>query len=166
MTTLHELEERILRLEKQNRELKRARKGLIVEPALNILGQNTRIDGNLYLGGNAVGVWKDWTPTISYAGGTTDPTSLTVTFRYVVIGKMLVFNINGSLIRGSGDRTYIAFTLPINYAVNFTPMATITFAGTKSCAAFGQSGNRVSVALGGAMSSDGYIFVSGFYEIN
>ena len=52
MTSLQELEERILRLEKQNLELKRARKGLIVEPNLNILGQNTRIDGRLSVASN------------------------------------------------------------------------------------------------------------------
>ena len=49
---LRQLEERILRLERQNLELKRARKGLIVEPNLNILGQQTRIDGSLSVASN------------------------------------------------------------------------------------------------------------------
>lgn len=166
MTTLHELEERILRLEKQNRELKRARKGLIVEPALNILGQNTRIDGNLYLGGNAVGVWQDWTPTVTYVGGTTDPTSLTITAaRYNTIGKMLSFYLTGTLVRGSGDRTYIQIPLPVNYVKNFTPTVSITFAGTKNCVAYGQASNRFDIVLGTPMSTDGYLWVNGFYEI-
>lgn len=106
MTTLHELEERILRLEKQNRELKRARKGLIVEPALNILGQNTRIDGNLYLGGNAVGVWQDWTPT--QTGWTALPPGV---YRYCVIGKHVTLSI--AMSAGTSNDTSASLSLPI-----------------------------------------------------
>ena len=47
MSDLKQLEDRILRLEQHMNLIRRARKGLIVEPALNILGQNTRIDGDL-----------------------------------------------------------------------------------------------------------------------
>lgn len=94
MTTLHELEERILRLEKQNRELKRARKGLIVEPNLNILGQNTRIDGNLYLGGNAVGVWQDWTPTVTAEGSMTISNLSIDAARYCLIGDAMALEVS------------------------------------------------------------------------
>lgn len=49
---LHQLEERILRLEKQNLEIKRGRSGLMVQPTVNKLGQNTEINGNLEIAGS------------------------------------------------------------------------------------------------------------------
>jgi len=113
MTDIKQLEERILRLEKHNAEVYRQRKGLHVEPNRNILGQDTYIDGNLYLNNYAAGIWTTWAPTITWDG--TAPTSLSGTsvFRYCIIGKAVA--INGYAIYGSAGatNTIVTVTLPI-----------------------------------------------------
>jgi hypothetical protein len=112
------------------------------------------------------GVWKDWTPTVTYTGGTTDPTSLTITYaRYSIIGKICHIFISGSLVMGSGNRTSTLFSLPVNYSLNFTGSCVVTYASTDYMwHVYGSGGNKVTVSHGG-MSSNGIIYVSAFYQI-
>lgn len=111
------------------------------------------------------GIWQSWTSTVAYAGGTTDPTSLTVNYaRYTIVGKILSFFINGALIRGTGDRTYITFTLPINYSAQVTASCSITFNSVKVCPNYGAESTKLTVFCNG-MTSDGSIWISGSYEI-
>ena len=52
-----------------------------------------------------------WTPTVTYSGGTTDPTSTTITNAYWrVIGSEIFFNIFANQTRGSGNRTHTIFS--------------------------------------------------------
>ena len=53
-----------------------------------------------------------YTPTVTYAGGSTDPTSITTTFHFSINGSLVSVIGTGYLTRGSGDRTFTAFTLP------------------------------------------------------
>ena len=53
-----------------------------------------------------------YTPIVTYAGGTTDPTSITTTFHFSINGSLVSVIGAGYLTRGSGDRIYTAFTLP------------------------------------------------------
>lgn len=111
------------------------------------------------------GVWKNWTPTITYAGGTTDPTSLILSAHYSVIGKICIFTVTGTLTRGSGDRLYISFTLPINYYINFSANATVNFGSLKVCPNYGAASSRLTIFNNG-MTADGYLWCSGFYRIS
>jgi len=53
-----------------------------------------------------------YTPIVTYAGETTNPTSITTTFHFSINGSLVSVIGAGYLTRGSGDRTYTAFTLP------------------------------------------------------
>ena len=53
-----------------------------------------------------------YTPTVTYVGGSTDPTSITTTFHFSINGSLVSVIGTGYLTRGSGDRTYTTFTLP------------------------------------------------------
>jgi len=175
MTTLHELEERILRLEKQNLELKRARKGLIVEPALNILGQNTRIDGNLLLGGNAVGVWQDWTPNYTQYWTMTYTSITTHQAKFCITGKLLHFKIDSAGTLGGTPMGSLAFSPPVAPSPEFTGAGFVfslgVVVGGVSKVGFGNSTSSGSVFIAslfdkanfsaGAIRFVGY----GFYEI-
>lgn len=110
--------------------------------------------------------YLNYTPTITYAGGTTDPTSLSLTYsRFSIHGKRIFVAVNGQLTRGSGDRLYTAFTLPLNYSSTCVASVTTSFAGgNKAAPSFGQSSNRISINHG-AMDSDGYLWMSLTYEI-
>ena len=58
---IRRLEDDVLRLEKRLNEIYRQRKGLHVEPGKNMLGQNTRIDGDLFLTGEINRQSNGWT---------------------------------------------------------------------------------------------------------
>jgi len=111
---LRELEERILKLEKKQAEIYRSRKGLIVEPALNILGQNTKINGDLEVNGNItlnsylVGQWQDWTPTVT--GWSSETLKL---MRYAAIGKVCFVNVR---LDGTSNSTDFYSDLPFTAA--------------------------------------------------
>lgn len=109
----------------------------------------------------------NYTPTITYSGGTTDPTSNTIDFAYFqVVGSMCHFNIKSTIVRGSGNRNFTQYTFPIARATtNY-----ITFAGTSSF----NSSNLYGVAYSDSttvmkfpitMNQDGSTIITGFYFI-
>lgn len=54
-----------------------------------------------------------WTPTITYSGGTTNPTSNTVSVSsYQINGRSILFHLESALVRGSGNRANTFFDLP------------------------------------------------------
>ena len=58
--------------------------------------------------------WQNYTPVIAYSGGTTDPTTTTITAaKYYRIGGIVHVDIVLTITRGSGDRTTILFALPV-----------------------------------------------------
>jgi len=114
------------------------------------------------------GIWNAYTPTVTYSGGTTDPTTATVAGKYSVIGEVCIVQITYQITTiGSGDRTITNFTLPINYSGNAptgSSQSNITAAGIVSHAVIGSGGNSVNV-YHGAMSTTGYVRVTVTYEI-
>ena len=110
------------------------------------------------------GVWKNWTPTVTYAGGTTDPTSVTTACVYNVIGGMTTITVNLGVTRGSGDRTSTTITLPKNYSgtYGFAGAAFNTVSATRVVYFLGSGGNRIIITHG-AMTSDGVIRFTASY---
>lgn len=113
--------------------------------------------------GTDLGVWSAWTPTITYGGGTTNPTSFTVTARYTRIGKLVVCVITGTLTRGSGNRTYINFTPPITIAKDSGGSATHTFQTDPLVVPCYISAGKLTINTG-TWTSDGYLWSIWIYE--
>lgn len=64
-----------------------------------------------------LGEWVDFSPTIGYAGGSTNPTSQTVnSARYCQVGKVVHAYVDLDITRGSGDRTITTVSYPISPA--------------------------------------------------
>lgn len=60
--------------------------------------------------------WIDYVPEVSYSGGSIDYESLNVSIaKYILIGKRLELLINAEIIKGSGNRPIILFSLPFDY---------------------------------------------------
>ena len=112
-----------------------------------------------------IGAWASWTPTITWSGGTTDPTSFTVlSARYVTVGNLVFCTLRGSLTRGSGDRSYLSLTAPVTISNLASGSAHHNINGNDFISAplYSQSG-KVSIFTG-TMTKDGYIWASWFYE--
>ena len=98
--------------------------------------------------------------TPGYTGGTTDPTSLTITSSFwSVIGKQFFVSITGSLVIGSGNRTNIYFPMPItiNAISVISGMDSITAAGlSPATACYFFTDNRIYYQRTMANSGDVY----------
>jgi len=138
------------------------------------LGVNDTAQDSNKLGGVAASgyvkkpTWTSYTPTVAYEGGTTDPTGLTINYaKYFQIEKMVTLSIKGTLNRGSGNRTYILFSLPQN-------ATTVDAAGTgfesvvsdhrTPRAVYISATNRVCIYLQSQMAQDGVVSLSITYE--
>jgi hypothetical protein len=109
--------------------------------------------------------WFSWTPTITWVGGTTDPTSFTIlAARYVTVGNLVFCMLRGSLTRGSGDRSYLSLTAPVTISNMASGSAHHNINGNEFVLAplYSESG-KVSIFTG-TMTKDGYIWASWFYE--
>lgn len=112
------------------------------------------------------GAWQSWTPTLTYLGGTSNPT-YTGTFRYSQIGKIVMFQVRVSFTLGASNRSYTYISLPITAvtssysAVSASGNIVSTTYGTY--AAFVDSGAGITI-VHGTMTRDGNLFASGFYE--
>lgn len=115
--------------------------------------------------------WFNWTPTITYAGGTTDPTSNTINeAMFKINGKEVKFYLKSTLVRGSGNRTWIKYSLPITFAVPADTVlygreTTVTTTPVVRGCQTGTGENTVTIALVSAMANDGIISIAGFYRI-
>lgn len=118
--------------------------------------------------------FTSWTPTVSYAGGTTNPTTVNITQAiYKILGDQCFYQIKASITRGSGNRTFIQFSLPVDFdseqTVAQVAIENIVQAGVVPRAAWLEtisSIDKVTVGLGSAMSqASGIISVSGNYRI-
>jgi len=57
--------------------------------------------------------WMNWTPAITYSGGTTDPTSNTVnTAKFHINSTHIEFLIKSTVVEGGGDRTFTLYAVP------------------------------------------------------
>lgn len=111
--------------------------------------------------------WFNWTPTITYAGGTTDPTSNTINHaRFSIVGRIVYFYINSTVVRGSGDRVETQYTVPVTRA----DTKTIQFAGSNfvtSTVYVTPYANTTTIIKYGhnTMTASGDLTLTGFYEI-
>ncbi len=89
---------------------------------IRIYADNFSVDytGNVVVGEDityrsaVLGEWNDWTPTIGYGGGTTDPTSATVnSARYSRVGNVIKIYADISITRGTGDRVSTTLSYPV-----------------------------------------------------
>jgi len=69
---------------------------------------NVNVTGTLYIAGDAIGVWKTWTPT--FTGFSADPTN--VKARYIRIGDTVTVVIGMSA--GTSDATTFTMTAPFS----------------------------------------------------
>jgi hypothetical protein len=140
-------------------ELRKTSGSVVDHGSLAGLGDNDHPQYPLY------SAWASWTPTITWSGGTTDPTSFTVlSARYVTVGKLVFCTLRGSLTRGSGDRSYLSLTAPVTISNLASGSAHHNINGNDFISAplYPQSG-KVSIFTG-TMTKDGYIWASWFYE--
>lgn len=109
----------------------------------------------------------NWTPAVTYGGGTTDPTSTTITYaRYSISGAFLIFNLKAAVVRGSGDRTSTRFSQPANKVPPSAPSydGRTSITGAYAWCFTYDAGASGILASHGAMTSDGNILVSGFVK--
>ena len=113
-----------------------------------------------------LGMWSDWTPTITYYYGTTDPTSTVInTARYSKIGRVVYFNVELDITRGSGDRQAMTISLPSSHEALYDTVmfAYVTIvASVVGIASVLSASNKIWVSFG-TMISDGTVALSGFY---
>jgi hypothetical protein len=55
-----------------------------------------------------------FTPAVTYAGGTTDPTSNTASGKFSVNGGVISYFVTSTLVRGTGNRTATIFSVPLD----------------------------------------------------
>lgn len=106
----------------------------------------------------------DFTCTVTYTGGTTNPTSNTInTAKYYISGRDFRVHLRSSLVRGTGNRTVHEFTLPWAAWVEGTSPAnaltSITVAGIASCT--GYMSGATFVFYNVAMANDGTYYGTG-----
>jgi hypothetical protein len=126
-------------------------------PAIEMDSWSLAVDNN---------VWNDWTPTITYAGGTTNPTSNTVNYaRYKQMGKLVLFYLKSTLVKGTGDRTYTVYTLPVaKVSVNWIQFSSMTTFNSTTSYGTAYSDSTTGIVLPVTMNQDGVAVISGFYE--
>ena len=74
--------------------------------------------------------------------------------------------LGGQLNRGSGDRTYVAFSPPVAYSLGTAALCVHTIvSGVFRVAPAYLSANKISVSLDAAMNNNGYIWVNVTYKI-
>jgi hypothetical protein len=115
------------------------------------------------------GTWQSYTPSLSWSGGTTNPTSATFDYaKYMRIGKMVTVQIKLTVKRGSGNRTYATIGLPINASVHGlagTGVEDLTSALRQPFNVSSYAYNAVTAYLPSAMSRDGSIHLTFTYPI-
>jgi hypothetical protein len=104
----------------------------------------------------------NFTSTVTYSGGTTDPTSVTVNSAYwSFVGGSPHVTIKATLVKGTGDRTFTIFSVPFTM-----PAFNIPISGTDNMTAAGLKtptacyGHTNSIYVFETMANDGT------YEIN
>lgn len=114
--------------------------------------------------------WFNWTPTITYAGGSTNPTSNTINeAKFKVNGTEAKLYLKSTIVRGSGDRISISYTFPITSAVPtevaFYGIEAVVTTTKIARGCYTDGTTKVTIALSAAMANDGIISIAGFYRI-
>ncbi len=107
-----------------------------------------------------------YTPTVTYAGGTTNPTSMAVSFEFSIVGNQVLVIGTCTLTRGSGDRTYTFFTKPIPSQKFGSGSFTCTFVSGGETLGRGVRRHANGIAcVHGTMTSDGFGWLTATYFI-
>lgn len=108
-----------------------------------------------------------YTVTPTYAGGNTDPTGWTaIVGTYAISGKKATLWVFGQLNRGTGNRTYIKFNLPVVYSTATSAVCTHTLlSSTFTTGVVYMTGSGLTLSLGAAMANNGYVWISATYRI-
>lgn len=103
-----------------------------------------------------------YTPTVTYTGGTADPTSWpTLTGVFSSVGRLATITISGTCTCGSGDRTVIKFSVPIRGYLAYSVIQHSLITENVPVLAMSQvNGSVLEFSLGGAMAVDGAIFTT------
>jgi hypothetical protein len=114
------------------------------------------------------GVWTNYTPTVTYAGGTTDPTSITKVYaKYSRIGNVVHVALRYTYVVGSGDRTTTLFTLPVS--AKTTLWSVICWerinTGNQEVKPAWINTSTQLIAQHGTMAVDQHVTVFGTYEV-
>lgn len=108
--------------------------------------------------------WTTFTPTVTWAGGTTDPTSFTSTCKYLQIGKAIFMMVYLNIVKGSGDRTYIKIAPPVACANAASGDCTHTLVTSTFTVGAVYFSSGVFTVNFGTLSRDGYLWLNAFYE--
>lgn len=140
--------------------------GAILAAHINDL-QDEVVAVETQLGTNA-GAWLNWTPTVTFAGGTTDPSSTTLQYaRYTQIGKTVIANAD-YLFGSGGNRTEYMFTLPVSpvqtygAAIGYESIKTAFTEPTK--VSISKTGTLITVYVP-LQDKSGHVMFSATYEV-
>jgi len=129
--------------------------------------QNEVVAVETQLGVNA-GTWLNWTPTVTFAGGTTDPSSTTKVYaRYTTIGKIVIATADYSFGVG-GNRTQYEFTLPLTPAQTYyavTGYESLKTAFTDPTKAFISASGAIVTVYVPVQDKAGHVIFTAIYEI-
>jgi hypothetical protein len=104
----------------------------------------------------------NFTSTITYAGGTTDPTSNTVnTAKWYPASGLMGVVIKSTLVRGSGNRTTTIYSLPFTPAAVFTANGMDTVASAALANGVTYFDTSSDIRHGQTMTQDGIYYLSG-----
>ncbi len=112
--------------------------------------------------------WFSWTPTVTYAGGTANPTSVNiVSAKFSITGNKADFHLVETFVRGSGDRYYITNTMPITAttadSVPVSGCETLINASPTLRYTYWASGKLI-MELGPGWARDGGVYISGSFS--
>jgi hypothetical protein len=107
-----------------------------------------------------------WSPTVTYVGGSIDPTSTTVNeAKFTIFQQLVAFTLMATVVRGSGNRTFIVFSVPFgvrSFSGLYFPADT-TYSGSQKWTRCYYSGGIIVGAE--TMASDGTIYLTLFTYI-
>ena len=129
---------------------------------------NAAITDAAFSKGGGVGhpVYFNYSPTVTYSGGTTNPTSFSFTLRFCVNRRTVFVQGLATLIRGSGDRTRTTITLPIDWKNSSYFAGAVSWSMNHPNAVAGEAGTNVFDIRHSTMTGEtSYFRISFAYEI-
>ena len=111
------------------------------------------------------GGWQSWTPTVTWQGAA--PTTTTITAaRYCKVGKLVAFNVYLNITRGGGAAVSAVITPPVAISSVGVASGRTTLHGSLESVVCPISPSvAIQAQLITSMSSDGYLIITGLYEV-
>ena len=104
--------------------------------------------------------WYNYTPTITFSGGSIDPTSITTGFSFSVIGRTLNVWGTGVLTWGSGNRNTTIFSLPISISKDAAISAAASYATLLWTYTRVSNSTNTIILYHSSMSQNGYYWLT------